>query len=289
MRRILVYLVVAVVVLAVVQAVGDAPAGTSAAPDARTPRAQPTSPPPATAVMPSASESQGITPSSEPSPSPTAVPPQQSGMAPTGPIQVATVASITDGDTIRVLLDGQNVPVRYIGIDTPEIHGKVEPGGPEAADANARLVAGREVVLEKDVSETDRYGRLLRHVWLHDAGGWTLVSLELLRLGMAQVTTYPPDVKYVDDLFLPAQRAAREAGVGLWGAGFAAESPSTILPLVPGGADCEPSYPSICVPIGSPDLDCGDIAARHFEVRWDVPRPDPHGFDGNRDGVGCEF
>jgi micrococcal nuclease len=210
------------------------------------------------------------------------------GLAPTGPTVVATVASVTDGDTIRVILHGQNVPVRYIGIDTPETHNGLAWMGPEAAAANSALVAGREVVLEKDVSETDRFGRLLRYVWLHDGSDWLLVNLELLRQGYAQVATFPPDVKYIDPLFLEAQAGARDSGLGLWGAS-PVPTPAAIQPLVPGpGAGCEPSYPTICIPIGTPDLDCGDIDARRFTVLWDVPNPDPHRFDRERDGIGCE-
>jgi endonuclease YncB( thermonuclease family) len=124
--------------------------------------------------------------------------------------------SVSDGDTIRVVVDGQEVRVRYIGIDTPEVGEGAEPFGAEAAEANERLVAGRTVVLERDVSDTDRFGRLLRHVWLETDAGWVLVSRELLRLGLAQVVTFPPDVKYHDGVLLPAQDAAREAGIGLW-------------------------------------------------------------------------
>lgn len=156
--------------------------------------------------------------------------PASAGFRPTGPTQLARVTRITDGDTIRVAIDGLEYRVRYIGIDTPE---SVAPGQPvepfalTATEANAILVTDSEVVLERDVSETDRYGRLLRHVWLAppepgggtDAGTgtWRLVSLELLQTGLAQVTTYPPDVKYVD-LFVAAQREAREAEHGMWGA-----------------------------------------------------------------------
>jgi micrococcal nuclease len=138
---------------------------------------------------------------------------------PTGPTETATVVRIVDGDTIIVRLAGTDVRLRYIGMDTPET---VKPGtpvqwmGPEASAANARLVEGRTVVLEKDVSETDRYGRLLRYVWLVDGDRWTMVDLELVRLGFAQVETDPPDVKYAD-LFVVARRAARAASLGLWG------------------------------------------------------------------------
>ncbi len=138
---------------------------------------------------------------------------------PTGPIQMAHVTKITDGDTIHVDIDGSDHKVRYIGMDTPE---SVKPGTPvepyakAAAAANAALVADHDVILEKDVSETDRYGRLLRYIWLRDDEGWTMVNLELVRMGYANVLTYPPDVKYAAE-FVDAAREAREAGRGLWG------------------------------------------------------------------------
>lgn len=157
------------------------------------------------------------------------------------------MASVTDGDTIRVVLDGREVPVRYIGIDAPETHAGPEPLGREATDANAELVTGGHVTLEKDVSETDRYGRLLRHVWVETDDGWILVGLELLRMGLAHVVTFPPDVKYIGDLFVPAEREAREASAGIW----AMPGPSGWLPPVPGvrsGGECAPPYREVgCV------------------------------------------
>lgn len=126
-----------------------------------------------------------------------------------------------DGDTIVVHVGDQDRRLRYIGMDTPET---VQPGtpvqwfGPEASQANRALVEGRTVVLEKDVSETDRFGRLLRYVWLVDGDRWTLVDLELVSRGFAQVETDPPDVRYADR-FVAAQRVARDAGIGLWGPG----------------------------------------------------------------------
>ena len=126
-----------------------------------------------------------------------------------------------DGDTIVVRLGGRDQRLRYIGMDTPETvkpDSPVEWMGPEASRANARLVEGRDVVLEKDVSETDRFGRLLRYVWLVDGDRWTMVDLALVEQGFAQVETDPPDVRYADR-FVAAQRAARAAGLGLWGPG----------------------------------------------------------------------
>jgi micrococcal nuclease len=127
----------------------------------------------------------------------------------------ARVVDVVDGDTIKVDVDGQVYTVRYIGIDTPETVHPDEPVewmGPEASEANRRLVEGRIVYLETDVSETDQYGRLLRYVYLADG---RFVNAELVRLGYAHAVTFPPDVKY-QELLLEMQQEAREAGRGLW-------------------------------------------------------------------------
>ncbi len=139
--------------------------------------------------------------------------------APDGPTVEARVDRVVDGDTIIVIVSGQRQRLRYIGIDTPESvkpDTPVERMGREATAANEVLVEGRTVVLETDVSETDRFGRLLRDVWVERDGVLVLVNLELVRMGFAYVTTFPPDVKYADRL-LVALNEARAAGVGLWG------------------------------------------------------------------------
>ncbi len=124
-------------------------------------------------------------------------------------VSEALVVRIIDGDTIEVNMGDSLYKVRYIGVDTPELG---QWGGEEAKAANSQLVQGRVVELEKDVSETDRYGRLLRYVWVDG----TMVNAALLAMGYAQASTYPPDVKYQDD-FLKLQGEAREEGAGLWG------------------------------------------------------------------------
>jgi micrococcal nuclease len=194
----------------------------------------------------------------------------------------AQVVRVIDGDTIVVSIGGLNQTVRYIGVDTPEtVHPTrpVECYGPEASIRNKALVEGQTVYLERDITETDRFGRLLRYIWL--ANG-TLVNLELVAGGYAEVNTFPPDDKYETD-YLIAQREAVELGLGMWGACFDETGPSDADNGQTAG-DCDPSYPGVCIPPYPPDLDCGEISFRRFEVTGS----DPHGFDGNRDGVGCE-
>ncbi len=138
--------------------------------------------------------------------------------------ETALVVKITDGDTIRVIMDGVEYPVRYIGVDTPEIQNG-EWFGQEARDANAELVEGKEVLLEKDVSETDQYDRLLRYVFLIDG---TFVNAELVRMGFAESKAYPPDTKYYDQLE-SLEQEARSAGLGLWQTPTPVVASSTVL------------------------------------------------------------
>ena len=121
---------------------------------------------------------------------------------------------VVDGDTIHVKIGERVEKVRYIGMNTPEVHHPTrgeEPGGREATEVNRRLVAGKRVRLETDVQARDRYGRLLAYVWVGDV----MVNAELVRQGYAQVMTVPPNVRH-QELFVKLQREAREAGRGLW-------------------------------------------------------------------------
>lgn len=151
------------------------------------------------------------------------------------------VLGVVDGDTIDVQIGGQRVRVRYIGINTPEtVHPTrgAECFGAEASARNKALVSGQFVRLEKDVSETDKYGRLLRYVYVDDF----MVNEMLVAEGYANVSTYPPDVRYTER-FRTAEAAARAAGKGLWGAGCELyQSPSS----QEGGAAAAPADASAC-------------------------------------------
>lgn len=195
------------------------------------------------------------------------------------PTTPADVAEVVDGDTIRVRLDGGRIErVRLIGVDTPESTTRVDPYGKEAAAYTTRALTSKRVFLELDVEQRDRFGRLLAYVWLARplrgdepevrAG---MFNARLLMDGFAQILTVPPNVKYAE-LFRGLQAEARIAGKGLWG----------LAPRAAGA--CDPAYPDFCIPPPPPDLDCPDVGRRNFRVR----SPDPHGLDGDHDGIGCE-
>ncbi|OGK16117.1 hypothetical protein A2690_01615 [Candidatus Roizmanbacteria bacterium RIFCSPHIGHO2_01_FULL_39_12b] len=134
------------------------------------------------------------------------------------------VARVIDGDTI-ILSNGQRV--RYIGINTPELSDdrkKVECFAVDALMANRSLIEWKVVRMEKDVSEVDKYGRLLRYVYIANPSYVASKSGEmkeifvndyLVKYGFAQAATYPPDVKY-HKIFLASQKEAKSKELGLW-------------------------------------------------------------------------
>ena len=283
---------------------------------------------------------------------------------PAGAVE-ARVAGHVDGDTISVTIRSTTYTLRLVGVDTPETkHPRVgvECFGPQASAFTSALIpVGTTVWLQRDVSDTDRYGRLLRFVWRQSATNtFTMVNEELVRNGYAVLSTYPPDVAMVDT-FLAAQRAAVADNIGLWPACGGADTPATLLsptatrtpsatrmptltrtpsatrtptltrtpsatrtptlthtpsatrtptltrtPSATADATataessttataaaamsatatlaCDPAYPTICLPPPPPDLNCSDITERRFTVL----APDPHRFDRDGNGIGCE-
>ena len=124
----------------------------------------------------------------------------------------AVVKRVIDGDTV-LLWNGERV--RYIGIDTPELHHRSKPVeylAKEAKEFNQKLVGAKTVRLEFDVERRDKYGRLLAYIYLKDE---TFVNAELIKEGYAQLLTIPPNVKHVNT-FIRLQREARENNRGLW-------------------------------------------------------------------------
>ena len=128
--------------------------------------------------------------------------------------ELVKVVRVVDGDTINVEINGKTESVRYIGIDTPET---VDPRKPvqcfgiEASKKNKELVEGKMVRLEKDITDRDKYNRLLRYVWLDNS----LVNQTLVVQGFAKSYSYPPDVAY-QSIFVMSEKKAREDKLGLW-------------------------------------------------------------------------
>ena len=137
-----------------------------------------------------------------------------------------TVTRVVDGDTIVVeLLDGSSEKVRLIGINTPETvkpNSAVEHYGKEASNYTKSMLSGKTIYLEKDVGDRDKYGRLLRYVWIEipqkineQEIRQKMFNAILVIDGYAQLMTMPPDVKYAN-YFKKFQRDSRERNKGLW-------------------------------------------------------------------------
>ncbi|MCL5797684.1 MAG: EamA family transporter [Patescibacteria group bacterium] len=124
---------------------------------------------------------------------------------------VANVTYVYDGDSIK-LSDGNKL--RYLGIDTPELgkNGNNDKCfAKEAANINKQLVLGQTIKIEKDISQSDKYGRLLRYIWVDNV----FVNDFLIRQGFARLETIPPDTKYAAE-FAGAEAEAKENKRGLW-------------------------------------------------------------------------
>ena len=169
-------------------------------------------------------------------------------------LEKATVVKVVDGDTLAVNVAGEEKRVRLILVDTPEsVHpdeSRNNEYGKMASDFTAsQIKIGQTIYLQKDVSDVDKYGRLLRYVWLDtptDVKSESEVrakmfNAKLLLEGYAQIATYPPDVKYTE-MFTDFQREARDGDKGLWGVKEepVAAPPATIPTPAPAPATVAP-------------------------------------------------
>jgi micrococcal nuclease len=183
------------------------------------------------------------------------------------------VKYIVDGDTIDI----GSYRVRLVLIDAPETN---NVGYTEAKEKLASLcpVGSVATVDQDDIQLLDRYDRLLGVVYCNSQN----VNEELIRSGVASLYSY--------------YCSKSEFGTSSWavslGCGSIALTPTPTYTSTPTPytstptpkTECDPSYPTVCIPPPPPDLDCKDISYRNFKV---LP-PDPHRFDGDKDGVGCE-
>lgn len=211
------------------------------------------------------------------------------------------VAAVIDGDTIE-LANGKRV--RLLQIDAPE---------PEEGECYSRkatrvlrslLPEGTGVRLQADakLDKRDRFGRFLRYIFK----GKTNVNVALVRRGAASPYFFGGTRGRYAKRLLREARLAQTDARGLWQACRGTEldplqpllaisrlapppappsapPPPPPEPPPPALANCDPSYPDFCIPPPPPDLDCADIG-----ISFTVIGSDPHGFDGEGDGIGCE-
>jgi len=185
-------------------------------------------------------------------------------------------------------MDGTTDRVRLLGVDTPETYSANEPNEygsitdtacldwwGERATEWASVLEGRSVTVILDLAAGARgsYDRLLAYVHV----GATDFNATLVENGLARVYTEGEASRKEE--YLRLQEEARAAGEGLWACETSMPDGTTTA-----RDDCDPAYPTVCIPSPPPDLDCGEIAYKNFTVR----APDPHRFDGDKDGVGCE-
>ena len=148
---------------------------------------------------------------------------EQQELADTFGLEEVLVSRVVDGDTVE-LKDGRKV--RFIGVNTPESTTRTEEYGKEASNYTTEKLEGKTVWLQKDVSETDRYNRSLRLIWLEipkddmdeEEIRTKMFNADLVLNGYAEPSTYNPDVKY-SEYFVKFAREARENGTGLWAYG----------------------------------------------------------------------
>ena len=169
------------------------------------------------------------------------------------------ITEIIDGDTIYTA----NYKIRLSLVDTPEIN---EPGFSEATTFTTQMCpVGSYITIDQDDMQLyDQYDRMLANVFCN---GKSLNSA-LLYNGHAEISTRYCSVSEFSD-YPWAQR---------FGCAISESIPE------PSQSDCDVSYPDFCIPSSPPDLNCGDVTQKKFTVI----QPDPHGFDGDKDGIGCE-
>lgn len=196
----------------------------------------------------------------------------------------AKVISVGDGDTITLDRGGKNVKVRMGCIDSPEL--KQKPFGESSRQRlKALLPTGTLVTLR--VIDTDRYGRTVAEVFK----GSQSINLVLVQEGQAVIyREYFSGCQGSKGQYEQAERQAKQRKVAFW------HQDNLVMPWdfrrgmtttarsTPLSKQCEPSYPDFCLAPGIPDLDCKDILPRRFRVL----SPDPHRFDQDGDGMGCE-
>jgi len=184
------------------------------------------------------------------------------------------VTEIIDGDTIKV--DGQSI--RFALANAYEMTDE------EGIAARGFVVSicpvGSSVLVDEDDGQTQgSYGRILAVIYCNGIN----LNEAVLDEGHAII-----DKRFCDDSEFSSEEWAKKYGctqtIQMKENKQTSQPPASVPPIETKENSCDPSYPDVCIPPSPPDLDCGEIPYRNFKV---LP-PDPHRFDGDKDGIGCE-
>ncbi len=188
---------------------------------------------------------------------------------------VGYVTKITDGDTIEV--DGKSI--RFALVNTPEYG---EYGYSQATNYIKKIcpVGSIAVVDEDDRQTQGSYGRII--ALIHCENVPTSLNEAVVGVGLAEIST-----SFCSKSEFASQAWAQKYGCATSTSQYTPpqpKAPSQSYEPAPQKVRCDPSYPDFCIPPSPPDLDCADIPTKNFTVLY----PDPHNFDGDGDGIGCE-
>ena len=191
-----------------------------------------------------------------------------------GPIPVDyMITEIIDGDTVKV--NGESV--RFALASAPELN---EPNGIEARQFIANLCPpGTFVSVDEDDGQPGgSYGRMLAVIYCEGKN----LNSELLDAGLGVISTeFCAVSEFANDPWAQKHGCSVKPKTTI-----ESSIPKSIPPIPESKSNqvCDPSYPTVCIAPYPPDLDCGDIPHKKFKVL----QPDPHGFDRDKDGIGCE-
>ncbi len=174
------------------------------------------------------------------------------------------VTQVIDGDTIKV--DGKSI--RFSLASAPELH---EFGGDEARKfIDTICPVGSTALVDEDDGQTEgSYGRIIGVIYCNDLN----LNEELLDANLGNLSS-----EFCSRSEFSLSSWAQKHGC------TEISNPKTSSKSTEIRENCDPSYPDFCIPSPPPDLDCKDIPQKRFTVL----QPDPHRFDGDKDGIGCE-
>lgn len=217
----------------------------------------------------------------------------------TAQVPVKLVKTI-DGDTIKVLYNGQEINVRYLLIDTPETNhprlGK-QPFGEEAKEMNRQLVNSGKLTVEFDIGERyDKYDRLLAYVYVDGKS----VQKSLLAAGLARVAyVYPPNTRQLTP-FEESQEVAKKKGIGIWSVDNYATDSGFVSSAVPEKKPASPPAASKPTTTPAPKKPVANTGGSEWfqnctELRKKYPQGVAQGhpayqskMDRDKDGFACE-